>query len=171
MRDLKELEQVPWNKLQHAYGSAADVPELIRDLGSADKKVREKAIYELHGNIWHQGTVYEATAYAVPFLVQLLVNGRPEIRADILMLLTEIADGRSYIDVHGSSEPDKETRLANEIRWVQAARSAVAAETDIYRKQLGDEDEEVRVLAAFLLGTLKRDLHLLASDILEEGSE
>lgn len=171
MKSLHELDQVPWSDLKHAYGSAADLPTLIRDLRSADKKVRDDAIYALHGNIWHQGTVYEATAYAVPFLVQLLVNGRPEIRADILMLLTEIADGRSYVDVHGSSEPDKETRLAREMEWVQAARSAVAAEANIYRKQLADGNEEVRLLAAFLLGTLKRDLHLLASDVLEEGSE
>jgi hypothetical protein len=167
MKRLDELDQVPWSTLEHAYGPATDVPALIRDLSSAHKEKREKAIYELHGNIWHQGTVYEATAYAVPFLVGLLFTNKPENRVDILLLLAEIADGKSYIDVHGSSEPNKEARLIREMEWVHAARSAVLAEATVYRKCLLDENEDVSLAAAYLLGTLKGDRHWPASDLFE----
>ncbi|KAM3097241.1 hypothetical protein ACKFKF_20625 [Phormidesmis sp. 146-12] len=69
---LKTLNSVRWNKLEHAYGKANDVPQLIRDLTSSSATVREQALWALYGNLWHQGTVFEATAYAVPFLIELL---------------------------------------------------------------------------------------------------
>jgi hypothetical protein len=64
---LESLDKIDWSKLNHAYGEASDIPALIRSLLSNDKKVRDGAMYELCGNILHQGTVYEASSYAVPF--------------------------------------------------------------------------------------------------------
>jgi hypothetical protein len=63
---LEGLDDVDWTSLTHAYGPADDVPRCIRALASRRKKKREKPLWELFGNIWHQGTVYEATAAAVP---------------------------------------------------------------------------------------------------------
>jgi hypothetical protein len=62
------MDLVPWHKLKHAYGTADDVPGLIRALASSSTETRKEAYLEFHGNIWHQGTMYEATPYAVPFL-------------------------------------------------------------------------------------------------------
>jgi len=56
---LDGREHVDGAKLGHAYGPASDVPELLQRLRSDEEATREAAIYELHGNIWHQGTVYE----------------------------------------------------------------------------------------------------------------
>ncbi len=64
---LEGLEGIDWGSLHHAYGAASDVPGLLRALASPRRKKRSRAIYDLYGNIWHQGTVYEATAYAVPW--------------------------------------------------------------------------------------------------------
>jgi hypothetical protein len=63
---LERLDDVPWGSLTHAYGAADDVPGLLRELASGDAEAREAALHELHGNVWHQGTVYEATAHVVP---------------------------------------------------------------------------------------------------------
>jgi hypothetical protein len=68
---LEGLDAVPWNNLTHAYGTAGDVPELIRAVTSADESTRRKAWHSLYGNLWHQGTIYEATAHAVPFFIEL----------------------------------------------------------------------------------------------------
>ena len=57
------------------------------------------------------------------------------------------------------------------MEWVHAARSAVVAEAEAYQKLLRDENKEVSLSAAFLLGTLKRDLQWLASDLLETPAE
>jgi hypothetical protein len=53
---LEGLSQVPWAALEHAYGSASDVPDLIRTRRSPDPEVRKNARWHLYGNIFYQGT-------------------------------------------------------------------------------------------------------------------
>lgn len=101
---LDGLDQIDWKQLTHAYGPADDVPALIRTLLSQDKSERDRAIYELFGNIYHQGTVYEATAYAVPFLIELLDDPSTPDRSIVACLLASIADGCGYLEVHARSE-------------------------------------------------------------------
>src|SRR6266498_4123599 len=96
-RMLEDLDTIDWSKLKHAYGEASDVPELIRHLLSEDRDARKKSIYELFGNIWHQGTVYEASSYAVPFLQELLRSPETPDKMLIADLLAELADGRPYL--------------------------------------------------------------------------
>ncbi|MEU6760676.1 hypothetical protein [Streptomyces sp. NPDC046685] len=91
MRPPAELDHVPWHTLTHAYGSAEDVPDLIRALFHEDEETVEEAIYELFGNIHHQGTVYPASAPAVPFLAHA-VHHVPGRREDLLILLATLAD-------------------------------------------------------------------------------
>lgn len=97
---LEGLDAIQWGELSHAYGEADDVPELIRALASDSAKARHDALYALYGNIWHQGTVYEATAYAVPFLGELLASPEVMEKHRILFLLSALARGNSYLDVH-----------------------------------------------------------------------
>ncbi|MGW5093755.1 hypothetical protein ACWEQ1_26670 [Streptomyces nodosus] len=91
MKSPAELDHVPWHALTHAYGSAEDVPELIRALYEDDEAAADEAIYELFGNIHHQGTVYQASAPAVPFLAHA-VRHAPGKREGLLMLLATLAD-------------------------------------------------------------------------------
>ena len=48
---LDGLDDVPWSKLQYAYGPATDVPVLLRDVAEGDDSVQRKAIYDLFGTI------------------------------------------------------------------------------------------------------------------------
>ena len=89
---LSELDKVRWSELSHAYGPAADVPTLISDLASKNVGTRNEALTELQSNIIHQGTVYTATPYAVPFLVDLMITRRA-LRADLLDILQWMAFG------------------------------------------------------------------------------
>src|SRR3712207_2397151 len=98
---LEGLDQIPWAELEHAYGPASDVPNQIRALASANPQRRDAAYHELWGNIIHQGTVYEATAYAVPFLVEVLGDPNVQDKPQLLCLLAALASGASYLDVHG----------------------------------------------------------------------
>jgi hypothetical protein len=90
---LERLDDVDWARITHAYGPATDVPELIRDLCAADPDRREKARWELYGNIFHQGTRYEATAYAVPFLLEVLADPECPDPGELVLLLAAIAVG------------------------------------------------------------------------------
>ncbi|SFR25028.1 hypothetical protein SAMN04488564_108193 [Lentzea waywayandensis] len=90
---LNGLDQVGWDRLTHAYGPADDVPDQIRDLVSPDEDRRQKALWELSGNIYHQGTIYEATAYAVPFLLEVLTAPECDEQPQLLSLLCSIVTG------------------------------------------------------------------------------
>lgn len=90
---FETLETVPWSKLTHAYGAASDIPELLCQLRSLHKKTRERALWSLYGNIFHQGTRYEATPYAVPFLRELLEYPKTPDRPRLIPLLVSLALG------------------------------------------------------------------------------
>ncbi|MGX7671649.1 hypothetical protein [Plantactinospora sp. DSM 117369] len=90
---LERLDDIDWERLGHAYGTAEDVPEQLRALRSPDAAIREKARWQLYGNIFHQGTRYEATAYAVPFLLELLADPATAEREELVGLLAAIAVG------------------------------------------------------------------------------
>ncbi len=90
---LETLGDIDWTRLGHAYGSAGDVPDQIRDLRASDPEVRKRARESLFGNIFHQGTRYEASAFAVPFLLELVRAGDTPERAEILWLLISLAIG------------------------------------------------------------------------------
>ncbi len=90
---LERLETVPWSKLTHAYGPADDVPDQIRALANSDEDTRKNALWELYGNIFHQGTRYEATPHAVPFLYELLDAPETPTKEHIVYLLISIALG------------------------------------------------------------------------------
>jgi HEAT repeat protein len=160
---LESLDKIDWSKLIHAYGSAADVPDVIRDLASPDPATSRDALSELYGNIWHQGSVYEATAYAVPFLVEVLESAPHAGRAGILHLLQSIAGGSSFLDVHQQLDwyhKQRETSqfradLEREIGWVQAAREAVVQAVPTYIRCLGDGAADVRTLAGYVLAACK----------------
>lgn len=157
---LLDLDSVPWNALTHAYGSANDVPELLRDLGSADEKHCNAAIYELYGNIWHQGTVYEASSYAVPFLIQILGDENNPCRDQILMLLSDLANGTSYHDVHqhlASYRPPDENlqeKIKTELTWVRNTINAVGEGLPVYLKLLDGNNEHLRQCTVALLGRI-----------------
>src|SRR5262245_34408364 len=92
MRDpLAGLDDVPWATLHHAYGAATDTPALLRRVAmhDADDEVWEG----LFSSLAHQGTVYQASAAAAPFLIALthVVCG-PEL-AGVLGMLECIAAG------------------------------------------------------------------------------
>ena len=57
------------------------------------------AVEELWGTVWHQGTVYECTPVAVPFLVRLATDpsGDDASRSQVALLLASIAGANSFV--------------------------------------------------------------------------
>ncbi|WP_212826329.1 hypothetical protein [Catellatospora sp. TT07R-123] len=84
---------MPWQRLHHAYGPAADVPERLRALLSPDPARRGEARRHLWASICHQGTRWQASQAAVPFLVALVDDPATPDRAGVLALLTAVAIG------------------------------------------------------------------------------
>src|SRR4051794_13443810 len=170
---LENLDKVNWANMHHAYGSAEDVPESIRNLASEIEEVRANAYDELCGNIWHQGTVYEATAHAVPFLIELLEQESVHHKDQILVLLSQLATGSSYHHVHqpsGSEKPkvdtaDHKAKIGKELSWVRAATDAVKAGHKTYLGLLSHADDSVRDGTAYLFAALGGPAPVLVSEL------
>ena len=58
-------------------------------------------MHQLFSNITHQGTIYEATIFTVPFLYELLADEATPMKSDIACLIGEIGNGYGYYQVHG----------------------------------------------------------------------
>jgi hypothetical protein len=88
---LGAVSAVDWSAVHHAYGPASDVPGQLAAVIVGDDETRDEAWWNLWGNIHHQGTIYEATAPAVPILLGLAAWREHPDRAQALLMLREIA--------------------------------------------------------------------------------
>ncbi len=150
---LEGIEDVNWSQWEHAYGPATDFPKLARNL--LDPKKAEVAADELYSNIIHQGTVYPATQHAIPWLVKLLAPDSTADRPWVLNYLLDLAWGNSYMRQHAQYDDDGSAqyaaKMAEEVRYVDAARDAVVAGYPVFVKLLEERDLEVKTAAIDLL--------------------
>jgi len=162
---LDGLDDIDWRSMQHAYGAAEDVPALIRALLSDDGEERQEAVYELYSNIWHQGTIYEATPSAVPFLIELLKSPETPDRDTVAHLLMLISAGSGYFEVHVREGQDNSSyleiladwgttlsdQLANERALNERVRDACEGILDLLLPYLNHEVPDYRGTAAHML--------------------
>ncbi|WP_262062794.1 HEAT repeat domain-containing protein [Streptomyces sp. STR69] len=92
------IDEVDWASLRHAYGSAADVPGLLRGLAATDPVERASALDGMYGAVHHEGLVYDSTLACVPFLFALATDEVVAERGELVELLVSIGRG------HGSAE-------------------------------------------------------------------
>ena len=90
---LEGIDNIDWSNLKHAYGDASDVPENILNLVNPDNEKREKAYFKIYGNIFHQGSRYEATPYAIPFIYELIKTEPVPDKHKLIYLLVNLAVG------------------------------------------------------------------------------
>ncbi|WP_405494337.1 hypothetical protein [Nocardia sp. NBC_00511] len=133
---LTGLDDIDWAALEHAYGPAEDVPDLLRQLTGGDQEAAQDAMYELWGTVWHQGSVYPATVAAVPYLAAIAVSGSSGVpTAEVLALLGSIAEST---DPRGLRDPE-------------AVRAAVTACVEVIVPLAGSADSQTRAAALFAL--------------------
>src|SRR5689334_12790792 len=95
---LDRIEEVDWSALAHAFGPATDVPRQLQGLASPDAGEREASLEALYGNLWHQGTLYPATAAAIPFLVELVAGEATKDKALLLLYLADVGRSATFGD-------------------------------------------------------------------------
>jgi hypothetical protein len=149
---LESLDKVDWQHLRGMKGPATDVPRLIRDLASGDVLTAMKASDDLWGIILHQGNVYEATSYVIPYLIELLSSDVVLDRSDILYSFYTICW------VH-----QEEDDLNDATRKTLAA---IQKGVETYIALLSGPDRELRATAAFVLPLLAQNNSRSASAIL-----
>jgi hypothetical protein len=164
---FEAIDAINWEELEHAYGSAADVPEDLKRLFGADKEAAKEVVSTFWSNIYHQGTIYQATSYAVPFLIQALDFCPKGIKGSLVTLLGHIANGMSYNIQHqslweeGGTFDDGRTKTEaykteteRQLHWVERGILAVWSGWDIFLDLLDDEDIDVKCSVGLLLVSL-----------------
>ncbi|OKI95136.1 hypothetical protein [Kitasatospora sp. CB01950] len=129
---LAGLDTYLWAAVNHAYGPAEDLPDLLRAFAEGGQGA-EEALDELYGSIVHQGTVYAASIYAAPYLARIAASGRQAV--DALRLLGCLAESEDESGV----EPG-------------AVRAAVTAQLPLLIPLLADEAADVRQAAGWTVG-------------------
>ncbi|MEZ0228766.1 MAG: hypothetical protein ACAI25_09090 [Planctomycetota bacterium] len=158
---LDRLDDIDWTQHQHAYGSAADVPDLLRALASTKKKKRDAAWHDLHGNVWHQGTVWEVTPLVVPFLIELVAEKSVAEKHALLNYLARLAG-------NGNLEADPEDAHG------LATRDAVTEGFFEFTPFLESDEVTERIAASFLLGQLPnraKDVVAALRTVVERGGD
>lgn len=90
------LDSPLWGKLNHAYGPAEDVPDLLEELSAKESLVGsadEEPMFRLWSSLYHQGAVYSGSYAAFPHLVRIAESKDLHSRGEILQLAAAIASG------------------------------------------------------------------------------
>jgi HEAT repeat protein len=128
---LAGLDDVAWHELTHAYGSAEDVPEMLRAAAAPDEETADAGVSDLYGSVLHQGSVYSSTPVVLPFVLDIAADPRSQCRYLLVGFVgTAVASGDARI------------------------RDVVANRADRLVELLADEDDKVREMAAYTLGHL-----------------
>ncbi|MEV8034527.1 HEAT repeat domain-containing protein [Streptomyces sp. NPDC086182] len=171
------IDEVDWASMDHAYGNAADVPDLLRGLASPLPQERETALDGMYGAVHHQGDVYDSTLASIPFLFTLAAHAGLPDRGEIVELLASIGgsgdddgfeDGRVEV-ARGRHAQDPEDDNHT------MARTAVRAGAAVFLDLVADGDPQVRRAAPSALvrfhGEPPRVLALLTERLRDEQED
>gem|GEM_PF-5802688 len=141
---FEKLESINWAALEHAYGSADDVPGQMRNLVSADIEERQEALAFFWGEVIHQGTVCSSAPYAIQFLLEVIVSPSGANRAELLELICAYASASTCPEYPG-----------DESSVIDQCQRQVADAWREYLRLLTVSDERERCCLALALGYCK----------------
>jgi len=156
---IEGLYQVDWQNLTHAEGEAANIPALLLGLTSTEPDDRQVSLENLTALVFNQGVVYEATAFVVPFILQLIQNPLVEGKEHLLVFLAQLASGNARFDVlpdtgaapAGEADQLLRGRWMLERKWAENTRRAVREGIPLYLQGLSHLDPIVRAASAYVL--------------------
>ena len=82
------MESIKWDELEHAYGEASDIPQLLEQLESypSFESYDEEPFYTLWSSLCHQGDIYSASYSAVPIIVSLIESAPDKVSYNYFLL-------------------------------------------------------------------------------------
>ncbi|WP_327289632.1 HEAT repeat domain-containing protein [Streptomyces sp. NBC_01198] len=132
------LDSVDWAGLEHNYGSAEDVPGLLRRCTGPNPDDANSAAFDLLNHLFHQGGwICSAAPAALPFLLRLAAAPNVPTRRTVLELLVRLAAEAGQV-VEKFLDPGWQPA------WERALPEVLAL--------LTDPEPEIRRAAADLIG-------------------
>ena len=111
MTHILPLNSDRWKALRHAYGSAGDVPGMLREMKRRGFSVEDDADL-LWSYLCHQGTVYTATYAAAPHVLPLIDRQSVENQVMLLSFLGSVASSLDADPVPQELRPAYEETIA-----------------------------------------------------------
>ena len=94
------LDSTRWSELEHAYGDAADIPELLRLLSTVPSgEGEEEPWFSLWSSLAHQNDVYTASFAAVPHVVRALASSPLTADANYFQFPAIVETWRQELDM------------------------------------------------------------------------
>ncbi|KUL28014.1 HEAT repeat domain-containing protein [Actinoplanes awajinensis] len=140
------LDDVDWASMDHAYGSADEIPALLEALRSPVPEERGKALDDFYNKVHHQGSVYPSTTASLPFLLELARDPATPDRDRVVGLLVSIGE-------ESVERGDEEYFDADFV----GARAVLCAHAETFIEFAGDAACGVRQAAIPALGLLVDD--------------
>ncbi|MFX0090730.1 MAG: HEAT repeat domain-containing protein [Candidatus Hodarchaeota archaeon] len=158
---LENLDKIPWDRIDNAYGFSDATPEHIRNLTSQDEHAREEAVEYFWSAVIHQGTIYQVTSYTIPFLLEIIYKSSTpnSVKREILWLISSFLDSASQITENQGQEKQKDEFAGNygvcyKHKFGERIKAAALSGIDQYLAFLSDGDEEIREAVPFVLSFL-----------------
>lgn len=187
---LENIDKVDWANLKHAYGFAVDIPENIRNLTSLHVEIRDKALYKLYGNIFHQGSRYEAAPYAIPFLYELIDSESIRDIHKLIYYLISLALGyeEEYLPMgvnpsnlrselrnkeanFTKEQIDRNRKYGYNTQSIIACYDSVESGIPILIKLLDNQDKQVRIASTYALSWFPEKAEKSAQELLKKISQ
>jgi len=136
---MLDLNSSRWSDLTHAYGSAANIPNLLRQLESAlpQEDYKSEPWFSIWSALCHQGDVYTATYAAMPHIIAQAGKKRDKRRLDCLSFV-----GYAEACRHRKGAPPVPSDLKDD--YLAAIRSA--PELFLFSLQENWRQEETKML-------------------------
>lgn len=126
---LTGLNDIEWDKLDHAYGTAEDTPyELRRLVGAKSYKTKKEALKNLQHSVYHQDGLYSASPVVMPFLLRILKSEclKGKLQEELFDLICDLSATGSFVwDKNSCFHPDNAyTRLDGECVAIRKTSTA-----------------------------------------------
>lgn len=181
---LDTLKTIDWSQIGSCYGRSNKIPKAIRGLTSKDATARERALGTLWNNLTHQGSVYEASALAVPFLLEIVVHPQAQDKCQVVNLLACLGSKGAYLRpgfetlerrlllqyIRDEPLPHPEA-VYDYRRWTEQTQQAVRNGLPLFLPLLADPDPAMRMEIAFLLSAFQQDRSWLSPPVIRQLQE
>lgn len=150
---LEKLNDIDWASFEDAYGPAVDVPDQIRALTKGGEDA-QRGLGDLYAGIFHQGSYFDSTPLAVPFLVELVLDPAVPERRHIVQFLAELTSNQSDAVIGWDPYAWRSTPGPPDYPEAVDTLAALNARSELLIGLLRDDEAEVRLATSRLLAGL-----------------
>lgn len=146
--------EIDWGAVGHAYGFATEIPFALDELAAAGRDAAHGMLVlgGLWGNVFHQGTRYDASVVTLPILVEIARDPACAVRTNVLDLVVALLLGSEERFIDTGYDATRESEEGELAQRLQAAFDGCLAP---FVEMLDDDDAHVRASASRCLAWVR----------------